>query len=383
MRATSRPARPSDPKPENLEARLVREALPGGMKLAMLPKRTRGGKVNATLVLRWGDEQSTIGRSTACSIASAMLSRGTRHRSRAELRDALDRLRANVSVGTDGATIDTVRDNLAETLKLVAEMLREPSFPESEFAQVKQSLLTSLDGQRSDPAALAELAIDRHLAPYPSGHWRYTPTLDERAAQLRAVTLEDVRRCHADFLGASHSELAVVGDFDPAEIAPLATRLFGEWETPAPYARIPARHFDAPPIDRVIETPDKANAVYRAGLNLELRDDDADFAALVLGNYLLGGSSDSRLWRRIRETDGLSYSVGSWLTAGSHDAVGAFGISAIYAPQNRAKLEQAVREEIRRALEEGFTAEEVENAKKGLLSAAISRATPTPRSPRA
>ncbi|MCL4799636.1 MAG: insulinase family protein [Burkholderiales bacterium] len=356
-----------DPTPGNLEARLVRRELPGGMKLAMLPKRTRGGKVNAALVLHWGDEQSTTGRSTACSIASAMLARGTRHHSRAELRDALDRLRANVSVGTDGATIDTVRENLAEALKLTAEMLREPSFPESEFEQIKHSLLTSIDGQRSDPSALAGLTINRHLAPYPPGHWHYTPTLDERAAQIRAVTLDDVRRCHADFLGATHSELAVVGDFDPGEIAPLVARLFGEWKTPSPYARIPARYFDAPPIDRVIETPDKANAIYRAGLNLRLRDDDPEFAALVLGNYLLGGSSDSRLWRRIRETDGLSYSVGSWLTAGSHDAVGEFGITAIYAPQNRAKLEQAVREEIRRALDEGFAAEEVENAKKGLL----------------
>jgi len=356
-----------DPTPANLEARVTRSELAGGMKLALLPKRTRGGKVNAMLVLRWGDETSTMGRSTACSIASTMLSRGTRSRTRAELRDALDRLRANVSVSIDGATIDTVRGNLADALKLTAEMLREPSFPDSEFDQVKQSLLTSIDVQRSDPSALAALTISRHLSPYPPQHWNYTPTLDERADRIRAVTLEDVRRCHADFLGASHSELAVVGDFDPAEIAPLATSLFGAWQTPSPYARIPVRYFDAPAIDRVIETPDKANAVYRAGLNLRLRDDDPDFAALVLGSYLLGGSSDSRLSRRIREQDGLSYSVWSWLTAGSRDAVGEFGISAIYAPQNRAKLEAAVGDEIRRALENGFAEDEIANAKRGLL----------------
>jgi zinc protease len=356
-----------DPTPAHLEARVIRRELPGGMKLAMLPKRTRGGKVNAMLVLHWGDETSTVGRSAACSVASAMLSRGTRKHTRAELRDALDRLRANVSVGTDGATIDTVRENLADALKLAAEMLREPSFPESEFEQVKQSLLTSIDSQRSDPSALAGLTISRHLTPYPPGHWNYTPTLDERADQIRAVSLAEVRRCHADFLGASHSELAVVGDFDPDAIPPLATQLFGEWKTPSPYARIPARYFDAPAMDRVIETPDKANAIYRAGMNLRLRDDDPEFAALVLGNYLLGASSDSRLWRRIRERDGLSYSVWSWLTAGSRDQVGEFGISAIYAPQNRAKLEQAVHDEIRRALDQGFTEDEVANAKKGLL----------------
>ena len=142
-------------------------------------------------------------------------------------------------------------------------------------------------------------------------------------------------------------------------------RSFGDWKTPSPYARIVTRYFDVVAMTRDIETPDKANAVYRAGFNLPLRDDDPDFPALVLGNYLLGGSSDSRLWRRIREQDGLSYSVGSWLTAGSRDLAGEFGVSAIYAPENRSRLESAVREEIQRALEQGFTDQEIADAEIG------------------
>lgn len=356
-----------EPTPAHLEARLIRRELPGGMKLAMLPKRTRGGKVNAILVLRWGNEPATMGRSAACKVASAMLSRGTTKHTRAELNDALDRLRAEASVSIGGASIDTVRESFPEALRITAEMLREPSFPESEFAQVKKSMLTSIDVQRNDPSVRAGRSINRHLNPYPVGHWFRTPTLEERAAEISAVTLEDARRCHADFLGASHSELAVVGDFDADEVARLSEELFGNWKTPSPYERIAARYFDAAAFTQDIVTPDKANAVYRAGFNLPLRDDDPDFPALVLGNYLLGGSSDSRLWRRIREQDGLSYSVGSWLTAGSRDAAGEFGISAIYAPENRARLESAVREEIERVLADGFTDEEVADAAKGLL----------------
>jgi zinc protease len=356
-----------DPTPENLEARLQRRDLPGGMQLAMLPKRTRGGKVNAVLALHWGDERGTMGRSAACNVASAMLSRGTTKHTRAELNDMLDRLRADVSVSISGASIDTVRENFPETLRVVAEMLRTPSFPESEFNQVKKSMLTSIDSQKNDPSVRAGRTINRHLNPYPDGHWLRTPTLEERATEIAAVTLEDARRCHDDFLGASHSDLAVVGDFDADQVAALAEELFGDWKTPSPYERIATRYFDASAMTEDIVTPDKANAVYRAGFNLPLRDDDPDFPALVLGNYLLGGSSDSRLWRRIREQDGLSYSVGSWLTAGSRDAAGEFGISAIYAPQNRTRLESAVREEIQRALEQGFTDAEVADAAKGLL----------------
>src|SRR5262245_37044392 len=314
-----------DPTPQNIEARVVRKTLASGMTLALLPKKTRGGTVNAQLSLRWGDEASKANRHAACTIASMMLARGTQKHTRAELRDALDRLQATVSVGIEGANIQTTRANLADTLRLTAEMLREPSFPESEFEQVKRQLLTNVDTQRTDPQSLASLSMGRHLNPYPAEHWLYTPTLDERAQRFKAATLDEVRHCHRDLLGASHSELAIVGDFDPDEMTQLVTTLFGDWKTPSAYKRIPARYFDVQPMDRLIETPDKANAVFQAGLNLPLRDDNHDYAALVLGNYLLGGSSDARLTRRVREHDGLSYSVGSWLSVSAQDEAAEFG----------------------------------------------------------
>src|SRR5437879_4375094 len=126
----------------------------------------------------------------------------------------------------------------------MAEVLRQPSFPNEEFEQLRRSSLTSIDTQRSDPGALAGLALSRHLNPYPPEHWLYTATLDERSARLQALSLDDVKRCYADFYGASDSELAVVGDFDPEPIARLAQELFGGWKSPRPYARIPLRIAD-------------------------------------------------------------------------------------------------------------------------------------------
>ena len=358
-----------NPTPANIEARVIRRTLPGGMKLALLPKKTRGGTVVAQLTLEWGDEQSKLNRAAACGVASGMLVRGTRKHSREQLRNQFDRLKANVGVGGDGGSVETVRENLPETLKLMAEVLRQPSFPNEEFEQLRRSSLTGIDTQRSDPGALAGLALSRHLNPYPPEHWLYTTTLDERSARLQALSLAEVKRCYADFYGASDSELAVVGDFDPEEIARLAQELFGDWKSPRPYARIPLRIADVPPADDVINTPDKANAVLRAGVLLKLRDDNPDYPALLLANYVLGGSSDSRLMRRIREKEGLSYSVGSFLSADSFFQRGSFGVFAIYAPQNRARVEAALAEELRKALAEGFSAEEVEAGKKGLLQA--------------
>ena len=228
--------------------------------------------------------------------------------------------------------------------------------------------MTSIEAQKSEPNALAGLQLARHLNPYPPQHWLYTPTLDERIERLQSVSIDDVKRCHDEFYGASNSELAVVGDFDPEEITRLAEELFGDWRSPKLFARIANRYHDEPAINRDLVTPDKANAVFQAGLNLKLRDDDPDYPALALGNYLLGGSSDTRLARRIREQEGLSYSVRSWLSAGSIDAVGEFGISAIYAPQNRGRIEAQILDVLQQALREGFAEDEVAAAKKGYLA---------------
>jgi zinc protease len=358
-----------DPSPGNIEARVQRRTLANGIRAALLPKRTRGAKVVAQLDLHWGDEQSTAGRSTACALAGGMLSRGTQQRSRAELRDAFDRLKATVSLSATGASIETQREHLAETLRLVAESLRRPAFPESEFEELKRSSLTSAETQRSDPAAIATEQLQRHLQPYPRGHWMYVQSLDERIESLKSVTLADARSCHAELVGATGADFAAVGDFDAAAVVVLMEELFGDWKNPAPYARIPARHFERPPLEREVRTPDKANAVLRAGLNLKMRDDHPDFPAMVLGNHLLGGSSSARLPGRIREKEGLSYSTYSWFSAGQLDAAASFNLSAIFAPQNKARVERAVREELARALESGFTPAEVDAAKKGLLEA--------------
>jgi len=357
-----------DPSPENIEKRTVRRTLPGGMKLALLPKKTRGGTVVAQLGLRWGNESSKRGRSAACGVASAMLMRGTKKRSRDQLTNEFARLKANVGVGMEGGSIETVRENLPQVLRLVAEILREPSFPESEFKQLRTASLTSIEAQKSDPRSLAGIALMRHLNPYSPEDWNYDPTLDERAERLKSLTLDDVKRCYEEMVGASDSELAVVGDFDPDQISRLAEELFGDWKSPLPYSRIKQRYFVVPSIDRNIETPDKANATLRAGENLKLRDDDPDFPALVLGNYMLGSGPDSRLWRRVRDREGLSYGVGSYLSASSFDEKASFGVYAIFAPQNRERVESAIRDEIAKALADGFTTEEVEAAKKDLLN---------------
>jgi len=361
-----------DPTPANVMARATVKALPGGMKLALLPKKTRGGTVNAVLSLDFGDLETARGKQMVGSMTSRVLMRGTQHHSRQEIEDEMARLRSEIRVfgGVGGAyaSIQTVRENLPAALRLVAEILREPTFPESELAQARKEAITRAEAGRSEPDEVARIALQRALAPYPPDHPSYVMTPDETIAAAQAVTREQLVRFHDDLFGASDGRLAVVGDFDPAAVEALAQEIFGSWKSPRAFRRIPREYKDVPAADRGLETPDKANASYNAGLNLPLRDDDPDYPALALANFLLGGGMSSRLEGRIREKEGLSYGVGSFFFSSDLDRAGSFGVYAICAPQNMARVAADVREEMERARKEGFTDAEVAAAKAGYLA---------------
>jgi len=359
-----------EPSPANIESRTKRTSI-GGLKVAFLPKENRGDAVFANLNLRFGDEKSLFNRATAGAFAGQMLLRGTTKKTRQQIQDEFDRLKARVYIAgdADGATasIETVRQNLPAVLRLVNEILREPSFPENEFEQLKQEALAQVESQKSDPSAIASNTIERHFAKYPKGDVRYVENFDEQIADTKSLTLADVRQFHKDFYGASNGELAVVGDFDEKEISALTTQLFGNWTSPKTYTRIGRQFTEIAAVNQSIETPDKESVYLESRLDLKMRDDDLDYPAVAVASFVFGSGYTSRLVLRIREKEGLSYDLGSWWTADALDQIGSVGASATYAPQNEAKFESSFKEELAKLIKDGITAEELTDAKAGLL----------------
>src|SRR5260370_35809122 len=143
-----------------------------------------------------------------------MLMRGTTHRTREQIKDELDRLRAQVGVSGKATqatvSIETVRENLPAVLRLVAEVLRSPSFPEKELETLRQENLAAIEEQKSDPNALGQTAYSRHMNPYPKGAVRYVPTPDEALVDYKAATLSDVKKLYAAYYGGSPASLAVL-----------------------------------------------------------------------------------------------------------------------------------------------------------------------------
>jgi zinc protease len=362
-----------DPTPANLEARTQRFTLPNGMKVTLLPKKTRGETVRFVLQAHYGDENALKGTSPRGTLAASMLSAGTLKRNRQAFEDRLDELRSRLTfAGGETETTaqgETRRASLPDLLRLTAEAFTEPAFPPDEFEKQKRERLAGLDESRTEPESIAERALERWNNPYPKNDVRYEPTFDEEMAEISGTTLDQVKAFYAKFVGGANAELAIVGDFDPAAIRTLVTEVFGGWKSPSPFTRVPNPYLAPKPTVLTAATPDKANAAVFGKLPLQINDLSSDLPALMVADRILGESTESRIPNRVRVHDGLSYSIQSWLSWSSFEANTPLNVYAIYAPQNRDRVKLGISEEMARALKDGFTETEVATTKQALMQA--------------
>jgi zinc protease len=382
-----------DATPANLDARLKTVEI-GGLKAGFLEKKNRGESVSLVLTMHYGNEESLKGQAAAASMLPGLMIAGTKKHDRQALREELESLGVRISPGQGGFgggggrggrggaggggtlgqltfSVEAKRETLSKALVLLGEILREPAFPAAEFETMKRGSRTGMANSSTDPAALANNALARSLSRYPADDVRYVPTLAESQARAEAVTLDQVKALYETQVGAAKVELAVVGEFDQATVLAQVQEILKGWESKVPVRRIEreaATNLTASKQD--IVTPDKANATFLAATTFPLKESDPDFAALRIGNFILGGGTlSSRLGDRIRQKEGLSYGVTSAFTASPRDAQASLTITAITNPANIDKVEKAALEELSLFLTDGPTESELADAKKAFLEA--------------
>ncbi|HZF79986.1 MAG TPA: pitrilysin family protein [Rubrivivax sp.] len=363
--------------PANLDRRTQLSTTASGLKVGLLPKGTRGRVVQARLRLRYGSDQSLMNREMTASFAASLLDKGAAGLTRQQIADQFDRLQASVDFSAADqvlqVSITTKREHLPGVIELVGKLLRTPTFDAQPLEELRRQYLASIERQRKEPDAIVANLIARHGNPYPRGDIRHAPSFDETEADVKAVTQAQLVDFQRRFYSAAHGEFAAVGDLDPVAVKRALENALGDWRQPAAgpqaYVRVPQPLF-APPPQRFYErTPDKANANLRGRLAVALNDLHPEFPALEMANYMFGRGGSSRLWTRVREKEGLSYDVRSVVDWASIDQHSVWNISAIFAPQNQPKVEAAIQEELARAVKEGFTQKELDEARAGLLNA--------------
>lgn len=386
-----------DPTPANLDARtkIIEEA---GLKIALLPKKNTGERVSMAMTIRYGNEESLNGKTTAAGMLSGLMMAGTLKMDRQALREKLDALDVRINGGGGGGggrgrggrgggggggsagsvsfSIDAKRGNLAQGIGVLGEILHEPAFPADELDQNKRRGAMMRAQMESDPGALAQNKLSRALSVYEKGDIRYVPTMAESAKLLEEVTLDQIKQIYKEQLSGAVVEVAVVGDFDEATVVPAIKAIVKDWKSEIAYREFEREaKKDVAGSKEDIITPDKANAEYLAGLAFPLKESDPESAALRLGNYILGGGTlSSRLGDRIRQKEGLTYGVSSSVSIPVRGNDARFLITATTNPENIDKVEAAAMEELVRFIQDGPTAQELLEAKKAYLeSAKLSR----------
>jgi len=392
-----------DPTPSNIESRVLRSKLPNGMKIVMLPKKTENEMVSAVIELRFGDQTALAGKNSAAQFAGSLLGSGTKNKTRLQLADEMQKLNARITVSGGGgggfggrgggggrggfggggsvsgasANIQAPAASFAAALRLAVEMLKEPAYPAADFDRVVAQRIKALENVPTEPTQLATETLQRHLSVWSRGDVLYNPTREEQLAELKKVTLDDVKKFHEQFYGANYGVLAVVGPVDQAAVQKTAAELLGNWNTSMAYKPIVAAYKKPPAaINQKIETPDKANAQFEAGLRFQMSENDPDYPAMLLAGYMFGGPITSHISDRIRNREGLSYG------ANARVAIPVEGDSAVLSgtvslnPMNGPKVEFSFKDELAKTLKEGFSAAEVAAAKQAFLdSRMVSRST--------
>ncbi len=358
----------------SLHDKVVFATTPGGIKTAMLGKPVRGDLVNLNIRFKFGNVEALQNQDAPATMAGAMLQRGTARMSRQQIQDELNKLGAALSMGFGDSggslSLRAKKDAFKPALALAMHLLKESNFPQAEFEEVRSAMLKGIEGQIKDKSAQAENDWSRYGNPYVKGDPRYQHTLEESLQEIKAVTRDQAYAFYRRFYGAQHAQLSLLGPVDVSEYQQAVTLALDNWRATEPWRRIAEPLVEVAPARLVFDTPDKSNSSIKGvqSVPVAAQGMDEDYFALQLATRIFGGGPGSRLWLRLREAGGLSYSAGAGFGASSYERSGSISLSAEVAPKNVAVAEQALQEELARSLREGFTAAEVASFKREYLA---------------
>ncbi|WP_028994728.1 M16 family metallopeptidase [Azonexus hydrophilus] len=330
-------------------------------KAALISRRTQDGRARLVIANDFGDSESLRGRQTACRVAGSLLAEGGAGIERSELGRKLATLQAQASQSLGRISLTAPPAKLGPALELLLAVRRQPTLPEAAFERIRAMEIASLEASQKHPGELASRQAMLRFNNYSPEHPNRPRTVAEQLAELRALSLDDVRRCIADFGGRSQLRIAAVGDLDEAAVQGFWQSLQSLPQATLPYARIaqPTAPMQVDTDAIVVALGPFPNADVVGLSQLPLRDDDEDYLPLALAVRLLGGDASSRLRVRVREQEGLAYSVNAALAANPFDARARLTITASVASDQAERAREILREELARALAEGFSEQEV------------------------
>jgi zinc protease len=302
---------PTEAPPSPLEARRVDfpsyelRTLPNGLQVLFVP-HSEQPSVSFRMIVRAGALQEQQGRPGASSFVSALLNQGTTTRTASQIADTIDSAGGLLGVGSaneltyvQGAV---VKDRTDEALALMADIIRNPAFPEQEITLQKQQAMSALQVGNDDPDYLANAVFSRLVF----GTHPYGQSGQGTPESINRITRADLVAFHRTWFVPNNALMAVVGDLTPAEAFAAVERAFGDWQR----RDVPVVKAPEPPVAArrvvIIDRPGSAQTEIRAG-HLAIERTHPDYIAFDLAIRILGGEGANRLFGVLRSDRGLTY----------------------------------------------------------------------------
>ena len=345
------------------------------IKTHLIQKNTLGDFVYFNLKNDYGDEPSLTKYGKMCSLLELAPSLGGKNYDKEKLDNFMRERQADYSVSFSNLGLKVPKQHFSESLKVLIDVLINPSFSEKEYEILKNQILLSFEESKTDIAQINKESLISSLNPYPKNHPLYKETINENIEIIKKSNLNDLKKCYSLFKGASHSTISLVGNINEDELKDSISN-YMNWESLIPFKKIEdteIKPFLTSVKDnggskvKVISEIKKPNSFNLKKAYLPMSVDDPDYVKIRTALIVFGESSNSRLFKALREDNGLSYTAQADID-GNHfynkTALSSFVISAV---DNADKSNQIIDQTWEDFVEKGITEEELINAKKIML----------------
>ena len=305
--------------------------------------------------------------SMVADLTGRMLDKGTTKNDKYALAAKLENMGARISfgVGKNNLSINgrCLKKDAGKVMTLLAEQLRYPSFSAVELEKLKKQRIGNLKQQMDNPNSRASETLKRQL--FSAGHPNYEIPLEKSLADVKKVTVDDIKAFHKKYYGPRSMILVFSGDTDPKVLRHAVQTAFSGWSGGTVYRTVAAETKKSDGKRHVVTMPGKTSATMMIGNATGLKRTDKDYLPFYLGNTILGTGFAGRLMSIIRDDEGLTYGIYSG-HGGDVYADGYWFITATFAPNLLDKGIKSTKRELMRWVKDGVTANELKKVKTRL-----------------
>jgi zinc protease len=329
--------------------------MPNGMTV-MVVENHKLPKVRASLSIDRGPvtEGKKAGR---LDMMGGMLGEGTTSMSKDKFDEAVDAIGADVNLSSGGGSASALTRYFEKAFMLMADGLKNPSFPQASFDKLKSQTITGLKSSEKSTTAIAgRVSQALNYGKY-SAQGEFTTE-----ESVKALTLNDVKDAYKKFITPSRSYLTFVGDITPDAAKALVTKAFSSWSgNKLELEALPTIKNPERTEINFIDLPTAVQGELSAGNIISNPMGGVDYHTLLLANQILGGGAESKLFMNLREKHGFTY--------GAYSSVGSGRFQSLFkagAAVRTDKVDSAVQEmvaEILNMRDGKITEEELASAK--------------------